>query len=886
VASLLGGCGGGGSSVPRGGAANGAQQISVQQSLVNQSLATITAVTWVDQLGSPSSASPFSTIRSAMSGARRAQSCTNGVSVTQTGSSTNYTIAIDAYYNADCTGQLAYQGQLTVTQTSPTIATANGSYTFYTPSGTQYEYLGITKLAVSTAAGAQYFSLQASASTTDLSPPYQTLGIGCTTASSTELCSLAVIDHVAATGTDNATIDSATIAFSASGSNTVLSVSSTGSDFTGPLGSTGIVPNGQSGFLIAGGTLVDSVGLTGSFTFGANGAMSLANLTVNDGTNGATVTVAFNGTSFTGTISQTGGATLATFTVDASGAGTVTYSDGSSGTIANFAVVTGPQNATTFNEAAFTCPTGYTVSSYARTTSSLRRPPSRAPASQSTGLLAVVYNRSVQRSAESYPVAHAFDYPALGKAIHVLAVPAAQQAAAIAALRAQSGVLAVAPVQRRFALTSTPTWPSDPYFNGFNTPLPAPTAGATAPPATYHVAPYEENNSVPGQWDMHAIGLENAFAYANAANVNGGAGPSNANAMGTHAIKLAIVDSGEDPTHPDLGANIIYQKCFITNPVNAQSTGSYSTDALGHGTDVAGIAAAVTNDGLGFAGAGGNTGIMAYRVFPTPDDNCATISGANDPQCGAQTVDIASAIDDAVTNGANIISMSLGGGTCTSGADSDPIEGAAVQNAIANHVIVIAAAGNESAAHVDAPACDSGVIAVGATSLDDGQPDGSAHTGGTASTPVEYVASYSNYDPATASSYKNPNAWGIVAPGGDPTGVNDLDNLHWIENIWTSTPYMSSPSDTTFAASCTGDYPSLTGTADCRTLIAGTSMAAPHVAGVSALVLAVSGSTYQDSTAMKTLLCSTADNVAGNEGCGRVNAYRAVATALGDPSPP
>ena len=886
VTSLLSGCGGGGSSVPHGVNPNGAQQVSVQQALVNQSLATITAATWVAQLGAPSAPSLFAVVRRTRSGSRQPQSCTNGVDVTTTGSGANYTVTIDAYYNSNCTGQLAYVGQMSVTQTSPTLATAAGSYSFYTPTGALYEYLGITKLTVSTAASAQYFSLQAAASTSQLSPPYQQLGIGCTTATTTQLCSLAVIDRVAATGTDNATIDSATITFSTSGGNTILSMSSTGSNFTGPLDSTGIVPNGQSGFLIAGGTLVDSVNITGSFTFAASGFLSAANLTINDGTNGATVTVSFSGTSFSGTIASAG-TTLATFTVDASGAGTVTYSDGTTGTIANFAVVTGPQNSTSFDQTAFTCPTSYTVSSYARASMpNVRRKPNRAPSSQSTGLLAVVYKRSAQPPAQSYPLARSFDYPALGKAIHVLAVPAAQQSAAIAQLRTQSGVLAVAPVQRRFALTSTPAWPSDPYFNGFNTPLPAPTAGATPPPATYHVGPYEENNSVPGQWDMHAIGLENAFAYSSAANVNGGSGPSNPNAVGTHSIKLAIVDSGEDPTHPDLGANIIYQKCFITSPVDAQSTGTFSTDPLGHGTDVSGIAAAVTNNGFGLAGAGGNTGILAYRVFPTPDDTCATISGANDPQCGAVTVDIASAIDDAVAQGANIISMSLGGGTCTSGVDADPIEGAAVQNAITNHVVVVAASGNEFANHVDAPACDSGVIAVGATSLDDGQPNNTGHTGGTPSTPIEYVASYSNDDPGTASSYKNANAWGIVAPGGDPAGAQDLDNLHWIENIWTSTPFMSSASDTTFAGSCLGDYPSFTGPADCRTLIAGTSMAAPHVAGAAALVLAVSGGTYQDPTAMKALLCSTADSVAGNQGCGRVNAYRAVATALGDPSPP
>ena len=134
-----------------------------------------------------------------------------------------------------------------------------------------------------------------------------------------------------------------------------------------------------------------------------------------------------------------------------------------------------------------------------------------------------------------------------------------------------------------------------------------------------------------------------------------------------------------------------------------------------------------------------------------------------------------------------------------------------------------------------------------------------------------------------------------AAPGGDPvpdpnpndtTGATaDNDDLHWIENIWTSTPYQLNSSDKNFIGECTDDYPNSTGTTspvDCRTLIAGTSMATPHVAGVAALVLAVSGTKYASPAAMKSLLCQTADNIGGNQGCGRVNAYRAVATALGD----
>ncbi len=63
-------------------------------------------------------------------------------------------------------------------------------------------------------------------------------------------------------------------------------------------------------------------------------------------------------------------------------------------------------------------------------------------------------------------------------------------------------------------------------------------------------------------------------------------------------------------------------------------------------------------------------------------------------------------------------------------------------------------------------------------------------------------------------------------------------------------------------------------------------MATPHVAGAAALILAVNAS-YQSPAAMKQLLCQSADDISdSHQGCGRLNVYRAMATAIGDTSPP
>jgi len=160
---------------------------------------------------------------------------------------------------------------------------------------------------------------------------------------------------------------------------------------------------------------------------------------------------------------------------------------------------------------------------------------------------------------------------------------------------------------------------------------------------------------------------------------------------GNPNIEIAILDTGIDQNHEDLAAKISYNKNF---------TDSLTYDDLyGHGTHVAGIAAAVTNNGIGVAGIGYQSSLMNIKVL-------------DDTGGGAYSW-IASGIIEATKSGAKVINMSLGGkfGSTT------------LQNAVnyawENGVVIVAAAGNSGTSRPNYPAYYSNCIAVAATDSND-----------------------------------------------------------------------------------------------------------------------------------------------------------------------
>ncbi len=161
---------------------------------------------------------------------------------------------------------------------------------------------------------------------------------------------------------------------------------------------------------------------------------------------------------------------------------------------------------------------------------------------------------------------------------------------------------------------------------------------------------------------------------------------------GSPDVKIAILDTGVDPEHPDLEAKL------LPGWNTFDDTPDWS-DQDAHGTHCAGIAAAITNNGIGVAGVAWNCKIIPVKVLS--------------PFGTAES--IANGIIFAVNNDADVISMSLGGG-----APSQPVADA-ITDALAQNVLSVAAAGNAGSNTPSYPAFFPNVIAVGSTNFRGGQ---------------------------------------------------------------------------------------------------------------------------------------------------------------------
>ena len=270
-----------------------------------------------------------------------------------------------------------------------------------------------------------------------------------------------------------------------------------------------------------------------------------------------------------------------------------------------------------------------------------------------------------------------------------------------------------------------------------------------------------------------------------------------------NTVVVAVIDTGVDTDHPDLVGNLIFPGKDIYN------NDSDPNDGNGHGTHVAGIIAAVTNNALGIAGVSWYAKILPVKVLN--DDS--------EPSGGF--AEVIAGIEWAADNGARILNLSLGS------TGYSALLQLAVDYARDSNCVVIAAAGNDDVSQENYPAACNGVIAVGATDE------------------LDNKASFSYYG----------NWIDVCAPGVS------------IYSTFPNTGHVHSLHPSTF------NY----------AILQGTSMAAPFVSGVAALIIArnpaITGSQVESR------IINGTDDI-GEEGkdllfgYGRINAVKAIGDFL------
>ena len=200
------------------------------------------------------------------------------------------------------------------------------------------------------------------------------------------------------------------------------------------------------------------------------------------------------------------------------------------------------------------------------------------------------------------------------------------------------------------------------------------------PDYVYQTSSIPNDVSYGNQWALQKISADRAWDRT----------------TGTNTDKIAIIDTGINGLHEDLfgkvadGYNAITEKSI---PANTNS------DDNGHGTAVAGVSAAVTNNSKGIAGMDWQANIIPIKAL--------------DKNGSGYSYNIAKGIIYAADNGAKIINLSLGGNNL-----SETLKNAIDYAHDQKGVIIVAASGNENSS-INYPARYGKVFAVGATNKSD-----------------------------------------------------------------------------------------------------------------------------------------------------------------------
>lgn len=156
--------------------------------------------------------------------------------------------------------------------------------------------------------------------------------------------------------------------------------------------------------------------------------------------------------------------------------------------------------------------------------------------------------------------------------------------------------------------------------------------------------------------------------------------------------KLCVIDSGYSQQHVDLKDDVTGQ---------TSGSGTWNQDSCGHGTHVAGTVLATAGNGTGVIGVVPDARLHVVKVFGNDDLDSGSCSWTY-----AST--LVAALNNCVANGANVVSMSLGGGA------KSRTEEVAFNSADNNGVLSIAAAGNAGNRSTSYPAGYKSVVSVAA----------------------------------------------------------------------------------------------------------------------------------------------------------------------------
>lgn len=339
----------------------------------------------------------------------------------------------------------------------------------------------------------------------------------------------------------------------------------------------------------------------------------------------------------------------------------------------------------------------------------------------------------------------------------------------------------------------------------------------------------------PRQWHYDAIRLPQAWDVT----------------TGATDVVVAVVDTGilfragdAASSHPDLTGRVLPGYDFVTDPTvsgdgTARDPDPYDEDLDGdaHGTHVAGTIGARTNttDGVGVAGVDWSARLLPVRVLGV--GGAGSLVDVIDGTLWAAGFGVTGVPNN--TNAAHVINLSLGGSAPCGAYEQEAFD--RIASLSPRDAVVVVAAGNEGApVSGTTPASCGNVITVGATEQRDVR------------------ATYSNYGPRID----------VMAPGGDLTTDRDLDGS--VDGVL---------SLTRTASGFGYGY------------LQGTSMAAPHVAGVVALMKALEpGLTFEEARAFLVLTAiplsaSDCGTGAGSDcGAGLVDAAAAL-DALTGPVP-